>query len=104
MHMQHGLTGSADEWFINGEGASIGFYFVNKGYDVWVGNNRGCKYSKGHVRPDISSKDYWDFSFTEMGLYDVPAFYKYILGNYDDAGKKIIYLGLSEGTSQMFAG
>lgn len=56
------------------------------------------------MRPDISSKDYWDFSFTEMGLYDVPAFYKYILGNYDDAGKKIIYLGLSEGTSQMFAG
>lgn len=32
--MGHALVDSADSYFFNGE-HSLGYYFVNKGYDVW---------------------------------------------------------------------
>jgi predicted acyl esterase len=39
------------------------FVLVEHGYDVWLGNSRGNKYSKGHIDPKLSDKDYWAFSF-----------------------------------------
>lgn len=96
----HGLTDSSDSWFYNGEEASIGFYLVNKGYDVWLGNNRGNKYSHSHIDPNISESDFFTFSWDEMGLYDVPAFYNHVLTT--TKKDKLIYFGHSQGTSQMF--
>lgn len=99
--LQHGLVGSSDDHFMNGD-KSYGYHFVNLGYDVWVGNNRGNKYNKQHVRLDISKQEFYDFSFQEMGLYDVPTFYDLILSHYQDQSTKIIYAGQSQGTSQFF--
>jgi len=99
--LQHGLLDSADGWFVAAE-KSVGFHLVNNGYDVWVGNNRGNKYSLSHTDPNISKYDFWDFCWDEMGIYDLPAFYQFIM---DTTGKdKITYFGHSEGTSQMFVG
>ena len=39
----------------NGEDKSLAFVFANRGYDVWVGNVRGNKYSLEHTK--LSSKD-----------------------------------------------
>jgi lysosomal acid lipase/cholesteryl ester hydrolase len=58
----HGLSDSSDSWFYNGEGESIGFKMVEEGYDVWLGNNRGNKYSHRHVNPNISDADFFDYS------------------------------------------
>jgi lysosomal acid lipase/cholesteryl ester hydrolase len=48
-----------------------------------MGNNRGCAYSLGHIKYDPFDKDdaplYWNFSFEEMGLYDLPAEIDFIL-------------------------
>lgn len=96
----HGLTDSSDSWFYNGEDTSIGFKLVNQGYDVWLGNNRGNKYSHRHTNPNISDGDFFTFSWDEMGLYDAPAFYKTVLA--ESKKDKLIYFGHSEGTSQMF--
>ena len=54
---------------------------VNQGYDVWLGNSRGNRYSTGHLTldPIKDAEEYWDFDFVEMGLYDVPANVDYIL-------------------------
>ena len=48
---------------------------ADAGYDVYLGNNRGNSYSRGHVHLDPSrdAKKYFDFSFAELGLHDVPA-------------------------------
>jgi len=100
--MQHGLSNSADNWFLNGEDGSQGFHLVNRGFDVWAGNNRGNKYSKEHTNPDINKKDFFAYSFHELAWYDVPAHYKTILSNYSD-NTKIVYIGHSQGTSQIFA-
>lgn len=101
--IMHGIEDSADAAYQNGDGKAYGFHYVNKGYDVWSGNNRGNKYSKTHTNPKIESKEFYDFSWQEMGLLDLPAFYKLILSQspYDE-NTKIIYNGHSEGTTQFF--
>ena len=55
------------------------FQLARAGYDVWLGNNRGNKYSIGHQTLSTKSKAYWSFSFTELGEYDAPAQIEYAL-------------------------
>ena len=51
------------------------------GYDVWLGNTRGNRYSHGHVSldPAVDKAEYWDYDWHEAGLYDVPAEIEFIL-------------------------
>ena len=63
--LQHGLIDSADDWIINTEDYSLGLVLANAGYDVWLGNNRGNKYSLDTAKP-MKEKVYWDFSFQQM--------------------------------------
>lgn len=54
-----------------------------------------------------NDKEFWNFSFHEMGLYDVPAMIKFIQNETQtEKGelKKITYIGHSQGTCQFFAG
>lgn len=103
--LQHGQADSSDSWFLNKKDGSIGFYLLEQGFDLWIGNNRGNKYSKRHVNETISDSDFFNYSFDEMALYDLPAVYNKIVSQYHDKpDTKIIYIGHSQGTSQMFAG
>lgn len=61
VYLQHGLVDSADTWIVNDEHLAPGLYLANLGYDVWVGNSRGNKYSTPKLNPKI--KNFWDFSF-----------------------------------------
>lgn len=88
---------------MNGDDATA-FYFARLGYDVWLGNNRVSQYSRKHetLSPDNleDAKEYFDFSFWELGKYDAPAQIDYVL---EKTGKeKLSYLGHSQGTTQMF--
>jgi len=49
--LQHGFLASADSWVINGDN-SPAFLLAKEGYDVWLGNNRGNKYSRRHSELD----------------------------------------------------
>jgi lysosomal acid lipase/cholesteryl ester hydrolase len=64
---------------------------------VWVGNNRGTKYSQ-HER---DRKGYWDFSFDQLVKYDVPALLSSILR--ESGANKLIYIGHSQGSTQFKA-
>ena len=103
--MQHGLMASADSWIINEDSISPAFRLAELGYDVWLGNQRGSKYSRRHeyLDPDkMEDLRYWDFSFEQMGDIDAPAQIDYILEK--TGQKKLTYLGHSQGTTQMFYG
>lgn len=103
-----GLASDADIWFYNGEEKSLGFHLVNQGFDVWVMNNRGTKYSREHENANISEKEYYNFSWQEMGIFDQPALYEKIIATYSKekniADVKILYYGHSQGGGQLFAG
>jgi lysosomal acid lipase/cholesteryl ester hydrolase len=36
-----------------------GFLLADKGYDVWVGNNRGNGYSMKHIKYNTSDDQFW---------------------------------------------
>lgn len=88
---------SPDDWVVNGDKNSLGLFLANKGYDVWLGNNRGGKYSLKNDKYTVKDAEFWDFSFQEMGRYDVPAFLKFIKAK--TGVDKVPYIGHSEGTS-----
>lgn len=86
---------------LNGRDATA-LKFARKGYDVWLGNNRGNQFSRAHtyLDPDIDSQLFFDYSFWELALYDVPAQIDYVL---EKTGREqISYMGHSQGNTQMF--
>ena len=98
--VQHGLENDAATFLQNQEDGLV-YLLVNAGFDVWLGNNRGNKFSRDHIRLKLDSAEFWRFSFDEMGKYDIPAFFKHIrkvTGQF-----KLSYIGHSQGTAQMFA-
>ena len=70
---------------------------------MWLGNNRGTRHSRKHIRYDADSNanDYWDFSHSEFGSFDVPAMTSKIVKE-NGTCTKVGYLGHSLGTTQMF--
>lgn len=79
---QDGLFSSAETWAIN-EHRSPAFRAAQAGYDVWLGNNRGNKYSRDHLildpDNDHDKPEFFNYSFYELGKYDAPAQIDYVL-------------------------
>ena len=47
---------------------SLAFELAWNGYNVWLGNSRGNKYSRGHEFNDEYWYQYWDFSLMDLSL------------------------------------
>lgn len=73
-----------------------------RGFDVWLGNNRGTRYSNRNEHYPEESEERWDFSWAEMGEYDLPAMIQMI--ELKTGAPKVTYIGYSMGTTQMFFG
>jgi lysosomal acid lipase/cholesteryl ester hydrolase len=64
---------------------------------VWLGNNRGTKYSDTHKYLSKEGEEYWDFYQEDMGLKDLPALIDFIKMKTNLS--QISYIGHSEGTT-----
>ncbi|XP_008548197.1 lipase 3 [Microplitis demolitor] len=94
--LQHGLLGSSADWIIPGKDKSLAYLLSDEGYDVWLGNARGNTYSRAHINLSPHDSQFWNFSFHEMGIYDVSAAVSYIV---DKTNMSLIYIGHSMGTT-----
>lgn len=76
---------------------------AERGYDVWIGNSRGTKYSNKNRKDDEEGwtlKQHWDFDWADMGTYDLPAFVERIR---EVTGKpKVTLLGYSQGGALIY--
>lgn len=98
--LMHGILLSSDDWVTGGNESGLAYILAAKGFDVWMGNARGNKHSKRHVQLYPNSAEFWNFSWDEIGRYDLPASIDYIL---NVTGKeKLHYIGYSQGTTAFF--
>lgn len=111
--LQHGLLSSSADWLLSGPDKALGFILADAGYDLWLGNARGNTYSKRHISLRHDDSRFWDFSFHEMALFDLPAEIDYIYkikgienystNNASDYPRNLVYVGHSMGTTMLFA-
>ena len=97
--LQHGLMSSAEAFAMNGKN-SLAILLAEEGYDVWLGNNRGSVYSRGH-KTKFAEGDYFDYSFYELGKYDLVSTVDYIM-NLTQA-TSISYVSYLEGSIPMLS-
>ncbi|NXU97892.1 LIPM Lipase, partial [Cettia cetti] len=96
----HGFCLDGGDWVDNFPDSSLAFILADAGYDVWIGNNRGNSWSRRHHNMSISSEEFWDFSFHEMAMYDLPAMVDFILKQ--SGQEKLFYVGHAQGSSLGF--
>uniref|UniRef100_A0A8C3QKY2 Partial AB-hydrolase lipase domain-containing protein n=1 Tax=Cyanoderma ruficeps TaxID=181631 RepID=A0A8C3QKY2_9PASS len=98
--LHHGILGDATHWIANRPNNSLGFVLADAGYDVWLGNSRGNTWSLKHKTLKPCQKEFWQFSFDEIGKYDIPAELNFIMNK--TGQKNVYYIGHSEGSAAGF--
>lgn len=76
------------------------YLLADHNYDVWLGNARGNRYSRNHTTLDPDESKFWDFSWHEIGIYDLPAMIDHVLKV--TGFPKLHYAGHSQGCTSFF--
>lgn len=102
VYLHHGLLTNS-ELFVLGETTEkcLPFVLINQGYDVWLGNNRGNKYSRKHLVLSSSDESFWNYSLDEFAMFDIPNTIDYILDITKQ--RQLSYIGFSQGAAQGLA-
>ncbi|ODM97066.1 Lipase 3 [Orchesella cincta] len=102
IYVQHGLLCDSSSYVLSGVNKSLAYLLADACYDVWLPNARGNTYSRRHVTldPNVDKEAFWGYSFHEMGIYDLPANFDYILGLTGTDG--LYYVGHSMGTTMFW--
>ncbi|KAM0731929.1 Lipase 3 [Formica fusca] len=98
--VNHGLISSSADWVLLGPHKALAYVLCDNGFDVWLPNARGNTYSKHHKHYSIKDKEFWDFSWHEIGYYDLPATIDYILEK--TGHSELYYIGHSQGTTTFY--
>lgn len=93
--IQHGVLVDGTTWFLNQPEDNLPCILADNGFDVWIANTRGTRFSRKHVSLDSSRPAYWNWSWDELVAYDLPAAFTFV---YNQTGHKIHYVGHSLGT------
>ncbi|KAJ3658393.1 hypothetical protein Zmor_010133 [Zophobas morio] len=103
--LMHGLLSSSADYVNMGPDRSLAYLLSDIGYDVWLGNSRGNAWSRNHTDPEVlaDAEKFYDFTWHEIGYYDLPAAIDHILEMTGNDG--LYYVGHSQGcTSFMVMG
>lgn len=96
MLLQHGFGLSSEAWVLQQREHALAYQLADAGYDVWLGNQRGNEYAQQHTSLDQGDVQFWNFSFHEMGYYDLAGIIDYMLAKTNNTA--LHYVGYSQGT------
>uniref|UniRef100_A0ACD5ZVC0 Uncharacterized protein n=1 Tax=Avena sativa TaxID=4498 RepID=A0ACD5ZVC0_AVESA len=93
--LQHGVLVDGMTWLLGTPEESLAYILADRGFDVWVANTRGTRWSSRHVSLDSSSREYWDWSWDDLVVKDMPNMVDYVSTH---TAQKPHFLGHSMGT------
>ncbi|PRQ54234.1 putative triacylglycerol lipase [Rosa chinensis] len=93
--IQHGVLVDAAVWLMNSPDKNLPLILADSGFDVWMANTRGTRFSRRHTSMDPSDPKFWNWSWDELVAHDLPAVFNYVHGQ---TKQKINYVGHSLGT------
>ncbi|MQL74157.1 hypothetical protein Taro_006539 [Colocasia esculenta] len=93
--LQHGVLMDGMTWLLNSPAQSLAYVLADAGFDVWIANTRGTRWSRRHVSLNPSSPAFWNWSWDELVLHDLPTTFDFV---YRQTGQKLDYVGHSMGT------
>ncbi|XP_030749375.1 lipase 1-like isoform X2 [Sitophilus oryzae] len=70
--VHHGLACSSADFLLLGPGQALPYMLHDAGFDVWLLNDRGNTQSRNHTTLSPHDRDFWDFSWHEIGVIDLP--------------------------------
>ncbi|KAI3463100.1 hypothetical protein Pfo_019763 [Paulownia fortunei] len=98
--LQHGVLVDGMTWLLNYPEQSLAMILVDNGFDVWISNIRGTRFSRGHVNLDPTNPEYWDWTWDDLVIHDLPSIIELV---FRQTGQKIHYIGHSLGTLMALA-
>ncbi|XP_061724986.1 lipase 3-like [Cydia pomonella] len=98
--VMHGLLSSSADFVVTGPGKALAYILAEEGFDVWLGNARGNRYSRQHAYLNPRNPNFWKFSWDEIGNIDLPAMIDYVLVKTNK--RKLHYIGHSQGTTSFW--
>ncbi|KAG2714840.1 hypothetical protein I3843_03G050100 [Carya illinoinensis] len=93
--IQHGLLVDGMTWLLNPPEQNLPMILADNGFDVWIANTRGTRFSRRHTSLDSNQPAFWNWSWDELVSFDLPAVFDFVYGQ---TGQKIDYVGHSLGT------
>ncbi|GLC46564.1 hypothetical protein PLESTM_001890400 [Pleodorina starrii] len=104
--LHHPLMGSSVDFAVMGPGRSLAFILADAGYDVWLTNVRGNRFSRNHTALDPDApgdmEAFWSYSWDEHVSLDLPAALDLVAAvTGQDTG--MLFVGYSQGTTVCLA-
>lgn len=98
----HGYESASSDIVLRGRDTSLGYLMSDRGFDVWMINFRGNRYSRNHTSLDANKfhGEFWRFTWWEMGEQDLPAVIDYILSTTNL--KQLQVLGHGQGMTCLY--
>ncbi|GER47492.1 lipase, partial [Striga asiatica] len=94
--LQHGILVDGMTWVLNSPEQSLAMILADNGFDVWISNIRGTRFSRRHLQLDPDDDDeFWDWTWDDLVIHDLPSVTAFV---FNQTGQKIHYIGHSMGT------
>ncbi|CAI9117240.1 OLC1v1018589C1 [Oldenlandia corymbosa var. corymbosa] len=98
--LQHGVLVDGVTWLLNSPQQSLAFILADSGFDVWIVNARGTRFSRKHASLDPNKSEFWNWTWDDLVAHDLPAVFGFV---HQQTGQKIHYVGHSMGTLMALA-
>ncbi|XP_055527845.1 lipase 1-like [Wyeomyia smithii] len=93
--LQHGNRQTSADWLILN--SNLPLQLLSNGVEVWLANSRLSSESSGHTSIKNTSAEFWNFSFHEIGYYDLASMVDAVLSI--SKQKRLHLIGYSEGST-----